>query len=478
MKTTRSMTRPGVAALVALGLLAIPTLAHASGFAVARFGGPHGNPVTENPSALYYNPAGIALGGGTQVMLDINWALRNGSYERGENALGLRTDNREYTEAEIAANTGTGEVHNFLYSPMIGVTTDFGTGAPFAVGAAFYAPFGGQAVWDTQEPVDGFPASENGAQRWYTIDGSLRTLAVTLGGAYLIEPARLSIGVSFNYYISEVHTIRARTLLGHDYLEQEGRSRIDVSGTDIGLGFGLMHETIEDKLWIGASYQSAPGFDGRSELEGTLTNAFPGVGEFENDISMTSQLPDILRLGVRYRPIRDVELRLFGDYTRWSRMEQQCIVDQSNLDGGTDIYDYCQVRSNGGYQEDAPGQIILNLERRWNDAAGVRLGGSYFLSDRIELMLDLGFDGNAIPDERLEPALIDMNKYSFGAGGMFGLTDFMTLGLTVTDIVYAERDTNGADTANTLALPSTQPSSEGVYNQNILVINTALYFAF
>ena len=50
--------------------------------------------------------------------------------------------------------------------------------------------------------------------------------------------------------------------------------------------------------------------------------------------------------------------------------------------------------------------------------------------------------------------------------------------LTATNVFYAERDTSGTGTANTLALPSRQPASDGIYNQNIFLINTNLEFAF
>ena len=44
----------------------------AGGFASARFGGERGNPAETNPSTLYYNPAGIGLSEGTQLMLDVH----------------------------------------------------------------------------------------------------------------------------------------------------------------------------------------------------------------------------------------------------------------------------------------------------------------------------------------------------------------------------------------------------------------------
>jgi hypothetical protein len=76
-----------------------------------------------------------------------------------------------------------------------------------------------------------------------------------------------------------------------------------------------------------------------------------------------------------------------------------------------------------------------------------------------------------------------MDKVSAGVGGIFqlvGRNNFsMSLATTASNIFYFERDTNGAATASAFATTnSKQPSSEGVYNQNIFLLNTALYFSF
>ena len=38
-------------------------------------------------------------------------------------------------------------------------------------------------------------------------------------------------------------------------------------------------------------------------------------------------LPDIIRLGVAYRPSSQLELRLFGSYERWSLFDNMCILN-------------------------------------------------------------------------------------------------------------------------------------------------------
>lgn len=466
--------------LVATGTFAVSSAALANGFAVARFGGPHGNPTESNPTTLYYNPAGIAFGNGhTQLYLDVNWAYRSSTYERTAESVEVPSyvadeDRQEY----IDGLTGEGSVKNLIYSPMLGVTSNFGTDLPFAVGFGFYAPFGGQAVWDQTEPSNNpnYIGVEDGPQRWYTIEGTIRTLALSLGAAYQLEQIRLGLGVSASYYISEIDTIRARNSDGTDDLTNEGRSWLEASGGDIGLGIGLMWEPLEDQLWVGASWQSQPGF-GESELEGTLYNYF--AEREEGPITLQQALPEIYRLGVRYRPMADLELRLFGDLTRWSSFEQQCIVNPEILaEEGYTIDEVCQFDANGATTGPSARSIVQNLPRNWNDAGGVRVGGSYWFSDAVELMLDLGFDGNAIPDEALEPALFDMNKFSAGIGGRFAVTDFMALNITATDIVYTERDTNGNETASNFAIESRGPNSAGIYNQNIFVLNTGIDFTF
>lgn len=479
-RLTLSLTAVAAGALIT----ATAASASASGISVARFGGAHGNPAETNTYSIYYNPAGLAGVNGYQLSLDVNWVQRNATYDRPVSAID-NADTR--SDEELALNSGEGRVSNFLYSPMLGFATDFG-GAPLSVGFGFFAPFGGQSVWDEVDGDPNFPGSSDGPQRWYVIEGTIRTLAFSLGVAHEIEAARLSLGLSANLYLSEVDTIRARTAIGTDSMTSplEGRSLLDVSTTDFGIGAGVLWEPIEDQLFVGASYQSAPGFDGALVYEGELTNIFPPNDGEPEDIVLTSQLPDIIRLGIRYRmnhetstegvPDPKMELRFFGDLTRWSRMQEQCVIDPEFL-GNEDPYEFCAVNNDGSLVT-PDNAVVQNLRRQWTDAAGFRLGFSYWLNNKIELYVDAGYDGNAVPDGTLEPALQDYRKATAGFGGRFQLAPSVALGLLATNVFYFERDTTDVGTLEEAPAPSRQPSSEGVYNQNVFVLNTNFDFTF
>ena len=63
-------------------LLSFPAAARAGGLAAARFGGELGNPTTGHPTALYFNPAGLALGTGTRIYAEGVLVYRSASYDR------------------------------------------------------------------------------------------------------------------------------------------------------------------------------------------------------------------------------------------------------------------------------------------------------------------------------------------------------------------------------------------------------------
>ena len=464
---------------VALGVTLSASTAFASGFAAARFGGERGNPTEYNAAAIYYNPGGIGLSSGTNVMLDLTLAWRTASYVRPESAISAENPSDE----EIAANAGEATLDNILLSPMAGVTTDFGVeDSPFVMGLAFFAPFGGQAVWDEVEAPEQFPGAEDGPQRWYSIDGTIQTLAVSLAAAYRVEPLRLSFGVAGNLYLSTINTLRARNSDGTDDLTaggqlKEGRSLIDTSSTDFGLGVGTLWEALEDELWIGASWQSAPNLDGDMRTEGTLVNLL-GVSErTETDVILTTSLPDIYRLGVRYRPAPELELRLFGDYTRWSNLDQQCLV-QAGVDNIEEVCATDETGAQANPDAENAGQVIQILRRDWQDAFGVRLGASYWIVPSLEVLVGAGYDGNAVPDANLDPALMDMPKASVSLGVDYELVEWASLMVTATNVFYVERDTTGVPGNESLALPSTQPGNQGIYNQNIFLLGTNLQLSF
>lgn len=504
LATAVSSAAMSVAALSAGSVLIGPE-AEASGLLVARFGGEHGHPTTDNPTAMYYNPAGLALKqGGFRLYMDATMAWRVFSYDRPAEAIDYVFTGNEGpgtyggTPPElVGGNSGEGTLTNVLASPFIGMASDFGI-KNFGAGLSFYVPFGGQSVYDDfsyspGSPYQNFPGLEDGPNRWWTIEGTIRSLYVTGAAAYRLPELGLSFGLGLNMVKSEVNTVRARLGSGHDHLVTrnvsengrvtdellEGRADVDLSSWDLSLGLGVIWEP-GGGHFIGLSYQSQPGF-GENELTGDSRKYLAGGPTQKEQATLLQSMPDVVRAGWRWRDGAN-EYRLFGDYARWSVFNRQCIYNQS---GSSDL---CN---------------LAKLPREWEDAFGVRAGYSRFIGDEqtTELYVGAGYDASAVPDSTVEPALYDADKVTAALGARFLLSrdeetkqNNLILAATYTQVIYFGRDitprpdevnasgqlTGQSDISGTpFDVPQGRnPDSAGKYAQAVGALNLNLEYIF
>jgi long-chain fatty acid transport protein len=465
-----------------------PRTAYAGGFLAARFGGEQGHPMTDDPSALYYNPAGLSLKRGTRLHLNGLLAWRLASYDRPtgaiDNPLPSGAMGAGTPESDLAVNSGKADLANVIVSPFLALTTDFGV-KNLGVGIGFAVPFGGQASWNQNAAYRGslqYPGAVDGVQRWATIDGIIRSQYIMIGGAYTIQRARLSIGATVNIILNEANTVRARTAAGTDDvvtngIPTEGRSQIDVRNVTASIGVGVIWQPA-DNWWLGISYQSQPGF-GEHRLSGTLRNKLGSGMVTEQPIELTQSLPDVLRFGFRVRPIRRLELRLFGEYQRWSVFNRQCVLDANVANRK------CAVLPDGSLDTASGGAgVIVVLPRDWKDGGGVRAGLSYFVRDSVELLIGAGYDANVVPNQTLDPSLIDQEKITVSAGGRFEFVRRkLALAIAYTQVIYLDRtapvrmrDANGQPIAP--LSPSRNPDFGGKYTQALGLVSLALEYNF
>jgi long-chain fatty acid transport protein len=425
----------------------------AAGFEAARFGGEQGSVVTTNPTALYYNPAGIGFSDGTHVFLDGDVALRNLTWTHTL----APTDVPDPPNAQ-GANTGTAHAFNVFAGPALGATTRFGN---FAVGAGLFVPFGGRESWDTNKQFVGsmYPLAADGVQRWHIINAALTFIYGTLGAAYRLGP--LSVGVAGNFVAGSVSFSQAKNVSGMGQADttNEDRVSLDASGNTGSFGVGAMLEVVPDRVWLAASYQSQPGM-GPQSLGGTLdiqqhSSGSAVLGEYKPKVTLTQALPDIVRAGIRWRATPSLELRLFGEYTRWSVMHTQCVAVQGYA---------CAVYPNGSDATSA-GAVLANYVRDWKDTVNVRAGASYWITPRIETFAGTGFENAAVPDSTLEPSLADADNIELALGARARLLDWLYVALSYTHLQYLDRDNTGKSTIANALVPTFQQDGGGKYTQ-------------
>lgn len=281
-QTDQKWTQKSRLVLWALLLALIPIQAFGLGFripnqdpeAIAR-----GNAfaaTADNPSALYYNPAGITqLQGQTLQIGDLNYFGINTHYQAPG---GGSTD----TKFEVIP---VPQIY-YVLSP---------TNLPFSFGLGVYAPFGLGVQW----PQDsGF--------RSIALESRLQYITANPVIAWKALPTlSLAIGPTLNY--SELKFTRGLT---------SPTDFFNYKATGFGAGFngGILWQPIT-KLSFGANYRSA------TEINyGGITHYNAGGGTANAQTHANVNFPQIISGGVSYRPTADWNIEADVDWANWDTL--------------------------------------------------------------------------------------------------------------------------------------------------------------
>jgi long-chain fatty acid transport protein len=437
----RTLSKLGV--VTALCLLS--SRVSASGFSVGRFSGEHGNPTTDNPTALYHNPAALR-GDRAELFVDGLIGYRRMTYTRTRQA----SDADDVPGAE-GANVGRATLSNVVANPSIWLKLPVSERLVLAAGA--FTAVGGPIDWDTRSEFEDsrYPGPFDGVSRYHATEGWLSTSTLSLGASYGVTHT-LRLGVAVNALYSRVDDVRAWGSGGND-VAHEGRSLLEVDGWSWGFAAGIFYECSCKRLRLGLSYQSRPNVSGGMELDGALSNDIGGPSSA--DVALHQDLPDIARAGVAYQPEQNIELRLFGAWERWSAFDKQCVTESG---------EECSIRADGSQPNG--GHVLQNIPRDFHDAFEARAGVSVWTSPSLELFSGIGVMSQAVPDTTLEAGLPDFVGVTFSLGAKKELSDTFTVAGSLSHIVSPARDVDSSS-LDSYELPSKLPSANGHYAQSL-----------
>jgi long-chain fatty acid transport protein len=311
----------------------------------------------DNPSAIYYNPAGITQLPGHQ--------LRAGVY-------GLYID---ATFNEHASNQR--DLHPvphlfYTFKPQQ---------LPLAFGLGLYAPYGLSSEW----PEDtGF--------RTVGIEGNLKYGTVNPVVAWQILPT-LSVGAGPTFNYSELN-LRQGVLL-----PIPNSDSFEFKGDDLFVGFnlGLLWKA-HPKLHFGAAYRSetSAGYQGSTKAYGLLPPDFSVPFGFQQDATGRLAFPQHVVGGISYRPTPRWNLEVNVDWTDWERLNVLTI----------------------GQAAAAPPLFPQNLEvpLHWDSSFYYELGVTRTLSEAWQVSAGYIYNENSVPDATYNPLVADLNRHFISVG--------------------------------------------------------------
>jgi len=225
----------------------------------------------DNPSAVYYNPSGLALQPAGEVA---------GTF------LIAPSDSYQGAGAKVDENGGTFVLpHLFAAVPIGG----------FSLGVGIFEPFGLQTSW----PDDSGFRNLATANKLYVTSGAISI-------ARQLTPL-LSIGASFEMDRLKVDLARGIGFTPGDLLSY------DASDTRESWNAGIMF-TPQAEHQFGIMYESSVNY----HLSGTLSEYPYGVSETGTGSWI---FPDHLAFGYSYRPTPDWNLEVDADWTHWALLQ-------------------------------------------------------------------------------------------------------------------------------------------------------------
>ena len=379
---------------------------------------------SNDPHALWYNPAGLAYSG-RQLVADLTLPLARASFQR------LMPD---------GTNAPTARAHgNIIPIPTIAYSDNFGL-SHWGFGVGIVVPPAYSLNWPSE--VNGQPAP----QRYSILNANGSAFgSLSLAAAY--RPLdRLSLGAAL--YITSAQVGGEVAISACDYAfcsqpegrEWEGRTRFLLGPVVTATGvFGARYDF--DRIRVGGSVQVRTKVAGTAQFDVRLPDQaiFDNVklqnkdGGDDLKAKMSLTLPTIIRLGVEGDLERNTKVELGGVWENWAAQRSITVrpihVTARNVPGVGDV------------QAD-PVSLATNMRATW----AVNLGGTHdltrFLRNGRRLSANGGFmfESSALAPRDLSATTLDTNKVLLACGASIEVRHGLMLDVSYGHIFMVNRE--------------------------------------
>lgn len=395
-------------------VLALTGVLFASGFNISE----HGTRATAmgsafaaraaDPSAIFYNPAGLAFFGKTWIYLGGTLIAPYGDFE-GDNPFpgeGVK----ENLEAQYFP------VPNFYFVKPISSRLTFGFGV--------YSPFGLGTKWKNEEEFTG---------RYISTDSSTKMITLNPVLAYRLSSG-FALAVGLQYSFSKVHVKQYIPIYSPFTFRVEDVGTVTMDADwkgSLGFNLGLIFRP-NDKLSFGLTYRGKQEVNytgkavfsqiptGNMVFDAMVHNFLP----FDQDVDVSASLtyPSSAVFGMAFYPSDRLSLELDLEYTFWSQYKSMPI-------------------SFPQYPELNPSEE--ETKEYYHDNITVRFGLEYQVREGFYLRAGYVYDQAAADAESVTPILPDTTRHLISAGIGKALNENLYVDLSAIYLLGQSRSTEG-----------------------------------
>ncbi|MGB9835640.1 MAG: OmpP1/FadL family transporter [Candidatus Saccharicenans sp.] len=363
---------------IVLSVLVLSQLSFASGFLIYEHGAAAMAmagafaALANDPTAIFYNPAGLAWVKGTQLSLGGTFIFPAGS---------LTLPNwPDPTFQKVYQLDQTFFPPHFYLSKSLGERLTAGIGV--------FAPYGLGTAWPVNYPL-----------RYICTETSMQTLFINPTLSYKLSD-NLALGFGVSYITSELSLDLVRLVtIPEVWTGEVPASLKKAKGDSVGFNAGLLYK--RDRLGVGIYWRSGfkVDYSGTLKLDKMKVPALiqpylPDSGE----VTTSFRHPNIFGLGISYQASEKFLLALEGQYYTWNVYDRYVIA--VNYQGG-------------GTEEET-------VEENFKNSIILRAGLQYLFRENLAFRAGLIYDQTPQPVESMDPTLPDASRVAFTLG--FGYT--------------------------------------------------------
>ncbi len=338
--------------------------------------------VAEDPSAIWYNPAGLAQVRNSQALVGLELAKPTFTYNPSDGQCGNdpATSQPRTNCPKVESSSGMAAL------PVLGASTRFASAggaepSRLAIGFLFYNSYGGAIEFDRAKLKAN---NEEGG----VIKSTLALLEAAPSVAYRVNE-QFYLGAAFRIGIGLFNVENAAK-------GNRANAKIDSTGAGVGYSIGAILKPIP-QLRLGLTYRSQLSVEpsGSANIESA-----PGSPPITSDVKTKMPWPQAVVGGFAVKPIEKLLFSTQLEWVNWSSF--QAIAP--------------------AFQKDRSLDVLARYDTDFKDSWAAHVGLEYTILDDPKSMgaaVRVGYarDSNAIPDSSIDRQYVDGEKNTVGGGG-------------------------------------------------------------
>jgi long-chain fatty acid transport protein len=390
-----------------------------------------------DPSAIYFNPAGMTSLKGIQVLGGLDLIMPSTKFK----GVGVM---------EAIETTAKSKV----FTP-INIYGTYQVNDKIVVGLGIYNPFGLGTEWDNQwGKASNLGGAYLGSMK--SVKADIQTWYFNPSFAYKIND-QFSIGWGVSYVYSSVTLTKNPLGTTTSLMEMTG------TGKGWNANIGATYKPMED-LSIGLSYRASTHIEFSGDLKFSGMNVqipgyptgvtyallFPGgTGK------ATLPLPGNLQVGAAYTIMPELTVEGDVQFVQWSAYKELTIEITPAV---------------------THGQGTITQDKTWDDGLLLRAGAEYKYDADITLRCGLILDLSPQPASKTEPMLPDADRTDITLGGSYKINDNLSLDASYMLVLFAEKNAANSNAAGSSS--SNIGGVPGIYNTTAHIFSLNVGYKF